>query len=111
MLDITKVKYTRAGYPVHNIREYKQNDTFTLLADIEYKGQVECETYTKEGRYYIGVDVESSYDLVEEPTSGTYRPTNGIKTKLTLLTNCLDSLTCSIAVCLREIEDIKEEEK
>ena len=105
MLDVTKVTHTRAGYPVHNIRRYKGNTTYTILADIEYEGQVESETFTSEGRYstfkYTG------YDLVESREPKVRHQVEEID----VISDFLESLAFSLSVCITELDRIKEEKR
>ena len=96
MIDINKVTHTRAGYPVHNIRRYNNvSTTYPILADVEFAGEIEPESFTEDGKYY-NRQGDTGYDLVENKETTTE----------TLISK-LDKIAFSLSVVLQELEDIR----
>ena len=107
MIDITKVTHTRAGYPVYNVREYRGNDNWVILADVLYEGEVSAEAYTING-YYHNNAYESTYDLVENQEynhARAYKEDN--RREIDVIEELLSSLVASLSVGIRELEEIK----
>ena len=116
MIDINRITRTRDGYPVTIIRVY-EGQPYPILADVEYEGHVESETFTKEGRY--NTMYECGYDLVVDEVKNRDWNTKGmpsseetkVEEQLGSLYDALYSISCQVTVCLFELDAIKISKK
>ena len=107
MIDLKKVTHTRAGYKVHNVRFYPSNIQYPIMADIEYEGNIEAETYTKDGLYYHTGLGDNTMDLVE--TKVEEEKIRHQVEEIDVISDCLESFAFSLSVVLTELDRIKVE--
>ena len=108
-IDTTKVTHTRAGYKVTNVRYYPNNGAFPIIANVEFEGKVEPETFTKEGMYHGQglAKLSSGYDLIENQEE----PIRHQVEEIDVISDFLESLAFSLSVCITELDRIKEEKR
>ena len=105
MIDINRVKQTRGGYPVTNVRicEYPESTGYIIYADVEYEGKISSETFTSNGDYYSVFNRVSDYDLIEEDEEQT--DDISVVDSQVVLTEFIEGMYALCNVYLRDIKN------